>query len=146
VNLTKEQILAATDRRTVEIEVPELGGTVHLRQMGALDYHHSRKRHAGVDWDDAVCVTYYALSFLQGCWLDPATGGLMFGPDELDRIGSIGPEVIDRLFAAALELHGVRAQAAEDTEKNCGPTQPGDGGIDSPGSSDTRPPSTCGRS
>lgn len=147
LQLTKDTILGSKKKRAV-VDVPDLGGSVTLQRMGALDYWRMREIGKKLDWEDGVARVEFVAAYLAMCIVDPSTGQRMFTDDDLVAIQCLDPEVLDRLFGDALELHGVKPDGVkpdevEDMEKNSQPTASDDGGSDSPGCADTRTPTTC---
>lgn len=132
--LNKEQLLTLDDSEYVTVETPEWGGSVMLRRMGALAYQHIRSLAKNTDFSDPEQSCELGLTYLSQCIVDPETKELVFdGAADMQRLGRRQPAVIDRLFAAALELHAATPEAAEELEKNSERTANGDGGSVSPG-------------
>jgi len=152
--LTKTQILAG-GRKSQAVDVPELGGEVTLRRMGAMDYWRMKRVGRDIDWDDPVAAFEFTLEYLALSIVDPDTGNPMFlsraddgaawvfSPEDRLALAALDPGVVDRLFGEALVLHGVKREAMEDVVKNSDGTSRCDGGSDSPGCAATRTPTTC---
>ncbi|MDI9431045.1 MAG: hypothetical protein WCR65_03815 [Parcubacteria group bacterium] len=143
IPLTKEQLLAVNDAERRTVDVPEWGGAVTLQRMGALAYQQVRAVGKRTDFDDPEQAVRFALAYVAACVVDPQTGEPVFDGEALAVLERRSPQAVDRLFAAALELHGATTDAAEELEKNSEPTANDDGGFDSRGSADTPIPSTC---
>jgi len=156
--LNGKQILAARDRKTVEVKVPEWAtdgdDVVLVGTMGALDYA------ALQDWIDSMGTTAepaeneviscdtpvgdgsgdpertYTNSetfelMVRWCLysiLDPETGRPAFSLDQLAELGNKSPTALERVYQAALDLNKVSKKATEDFEKNSGRTAGDDSG------------------
>lgn len=111
--LGKDQILAAPDLKTTEVEVPEWGGTVRLRALSALDV--SRFLEAR-DADGEVSLkglgTLVALSAVD------EAGNRLFGASDVDALLGKSHAAVERLAREALALNGMHRDGAEEAEKN----------------------------
>lgn len=109
--LTKEQIVAAEDRRYVEVEVPEWGGKVRLGTMSASardDYDRilMRMREKSADAID-IRAPMVAV-----CLVD-AAGEPLFPLDERAALARKSGPVIVRLFNECLRLNGMSEEAKD---------------------------------
>lgn len=113
--LTKpEEILAIDDRRFVEVEVPEWGGSVRLAEMSAKqreDYHVLFKT---VATERRLSLFAFLVA---ACAVDEA-GDPVFAPEHIERLGKKSAHVIERLFQAASDLNVLTAKSAEEQRGN----------------------------
>lgn len=120
--LTREQMSGVNDRPIVEVEVPEWGGSVGMRsvtvsQRGEIESDlraFSAKAPGALD----VRRIHMKLVALSVC---DAEGAPLF--DSVERVNEHNPDVIARLFNAALEANGFHAAAVAAAEKNLDATQ-----------------------
>jgi hypothetical protein len=114
--LTKEEILAADDIVTEDIEVPEWGGSVRISMMT------SRSRdlyEAGLykNKDNDSSFDNLRARFLSFCVVNEE-GNLMFTPGDLVELGKKSANALDRVFTAASALNGTSEEGMEDIAKN----------------------------
>lgn len=107
--LTRENINAANDVATRDVEVPEWGGTVRLRALtvGDLDLVTSQE----------LSTTKRTLLVLSRSLIDVA-GNLIFAEADVGELGQRSPEAIKRLSDAAADLNGWAPAVVADSEKN----------------------------
>lgn len=110
--LSKEQILAAQDRRYVEVDVPEWGGKVRLASFDAdqalLHSELLRKRREGLAGPNPI-------SAMLAASIVDEKGNRMFSDKEMDAFGRKSPAVLSRLVTKLRELND-----SEDEEPNVG--------------------------
>lgn len=102
--LTREQILAAQDRKYVEVDVPEWGGKVRLQSLSADEtlYHEalSKRRQQG-DLKVNPLTSMLAASIVD------EHGNLLFTEKDLAALGKKSPSALIRLINAVKELNKV---------------------------------------
>ena len=116
--LTKEAILAADDLPTEDLHVPEWGGPVRVRGLNCADR-------------DAFLMEL--LRWKKGDTFDPAgvhgqkaklvqmtvcngDGSLLFNVEDRAALGVKSAAALDRIYAVAMRLSGLSAEAAETAE------------------------------
>lgn len=111
--LTADEILASDDRKTIDVAVPEWGGTVRLRALsgnGFADYAKLCAERAK-DSQDAYRMVRETLFHLSAVNDD---GSPLFTEDQLQRLGDKSTACLDRCFQAAQRLNALsKAQARE---------------------------------
>lgn len=112
--LTKEQILAADDRRTITVEVPEWGGSVNIAVMTGTDRESFEREWTNIE---AKLLPQYKLKMLRRCLVD-GSGAQQFTDADLDALGNKNACVIDRLFTECMKLNGFQKDAVEEAVKN----------------------------
>lgn len=112
--LTKEQILAANDRRRIEIEVPEWGGPVLLSVMSGTERESFEREWTNTD---EKLLPNYKLKMLRRCIVDDA-GEPMFTDADFSALGGKNAMVLDRLFDECMRLNGFKKDAVEEAAKN----------------------------
>ena len=112
--LTKDQILAANDRRRIEVEVPEWGGPVLLSVMTGTERESFER-----EWTqtDEKLLPQYKLKMLRRCIVDE-TGAALFGDGDLEALGQKNAMVIERLFDECMRINGFKKDSVEEAAKN----------------------------
>jgi hypothetical protein len=105
--LNKDLILAADDMKTIDVEVPEWGGSVRLRTLtgGERDKFESDS----IDQrgkNNKMNLVNLRARLVSLCAVDES-GKRMFGDSEVTKLGAKSAAVLDRLFQAAQELNGM---------------------------------------
>ena len=120
--LTREQILAAIDLKIEAVDVPEWGGVVYVRNLtgrGRDRFDRSRYRVVGKGTQRDVEILYEdtRASLLAASICDQA-GTLLFREQDIDALTEKNGAVLDRLFAIAQRLSGLRPEDIEARAKN----------------------------
>ena len=115
--LGREQILGAVDLPTVDVDVPEWGGTVRVRMM------------TGVERDafEAATITRHGKKIEQNlanirarlvalCVVDEK-GGRLFSEADAEALGKKSAAALNRVFAAAQQLNALTEEAAGAAEE-----------------------------
>lgn len=92
--------LEARRRELVEIEVPTLGGTVHVRRLRAADLDE-------LGLLSGEQPTFGALVALAARSLAAPDASPLLAPDEAERLADADVETFLRLLAAAMEANGL---------------------------------------
>jgi len=120
MRLNKEQILKANDLKIIEVEVPEWGGIVRLKEFtgGAREEYiftlQAQSKNAKSGDIDIRGLTSKLLSL---CIVDD-DGKPTFTASDIEALNSKSATVLNRLFEEALKLNGLDAKAAEQALKN----------------------------
>jgi hypothetical protein len=114
MGLSKDQILAANDMGLLEVDVPEWGGSVHIRVMtvGERDSYENEwmvNKHKGVD--------NFRSKFLQRVLCDDS-GELLFAADEVSKLASKSARVITRIWEAAMSHNALTDSDVDELAKN----------------------------
>lgn len=131
--LSKEDILKADDRETRDVDVPEWGGVVRVRELSGTDrdaYDASRmvegpdgKFHPDFGNSRAKLV---ALSVVD------EDGNLLFNELDVGRLGQKSSTALQRVADVAAELSGLTQQAGQELGKDSEPPPNDDSGLSSP--------------
>lgn len=92
--------------RTVEVDVPELGGTLRIRELTALE---------GREFADEAKKNTGALRLVMMCAVD-AEGNQLFNDGDFERLSKLGMAAVMRVQKAALKLNGLTEET--ETVKN----------------------------
>jgi hypothetical protein len=112
--LNKEAILAADDLKTIDVDVPEWGGSVRLRTLtgGERDKFESDSVDQRGKSNKMNLINIRA-RLIALCSVDES-GQRMFGDSEVTKLGSKSAAALDRLFQAAQELNGMTQKDVEE--------------------------------
>jgi hypothetical protein len=124
--LTKEQIFAARDLQTEDVDVPEWGGTVRITVMSG------KAREALMDaLAEPQKTSRFQALMLSSTIVDEA-GVQIFTVDDVEHLREKNTDVLVRLVDIAMRLNKIGAKATEDAEKNSEAARSGCSGSDSP--------------
>ena len=116
--LSKTAILAATDLKSEDVEVPEWGGAVRVRSFTGRErdaFEASMVR--GEGRDRKVDLTNMRAR-LVGLTVIDETGQRLFTDEEVDLLGAKSGAALDRVFAIAQKLNGLSGSDVEELSKN----------------------------
>jgi len=111
MNLTRDQILAASDRPIEAVDVPEWGGTVHVKTMSGSQrdrFEAEFTKDRGKDIRARLAA--YALC-------DEAGNGL-FSEADIKALGEKSTAALQRVFDVALRLNAVSTADIDELAKN----------------------------
>ena len=113
--LTKEQILKAQDLKTIDVDVPEWGGTVRLSQV--MGYARDRWESECIDSKGKPIKENMRARLLAMSIVDEK-GDLMFTTDDIEELGKKSANILDKLFFASRNLNAVSDEDVEELAKN----------------------------
>lgn len=137
--LSKEAILAADDRPTEEVSVPEWGGEVLVRGMSGADrdaFFTSqvlRDKGGNIIGQD---LRRNAAKLAAWCIVDPRTRQPMFDLAELEVLGRKSAKALGRVETVAQRLSGITEEASEELGKDSESTPSDGSGSGSPPTSE----------
>lgn len=126
--LSKEAILAADDRKFVDVSVPEWGGQVRVATVEAITHDRWMAAHA----KDGGGADKFRIYYVALCCVDE-NGKTLFSPEDVEALGKKSAQAINRIFEVASDLNGLSAKAAEELEKNSEAGQSAGSSSESPG-------------
>lgn len=116
--LNRDQILAAQDLPVEEVEVPEWGGKVRLRTLGALDRVAFEEAAKGIRQTEGIRADALVMGlFICRCAVDEA-GARIFQDADAEALAAKSGPVVMRLFGRAGALNGLTARDVEELAKN----------------------------
>jgi len=118
--LSKEQILKADDIKTQEIEVPEWGGSVCVKQMSGTERDAFEQEL--VSGTEKVNLVNIRARLCARCISDK-DGKRLFTDAEAIQLGAKSAKALDRVFALAQKLNGISDGDVEELAKNSGDDQ-----------------------
>jgi hypothetical protein len=109
--LSRDQILKAEDFRTVDVEVPEWGGTVRLRVMNGTQRERFEEAFQKTPYGNtrARLVAYSACD---------EAGEPVFSELDIEALGAKSSAALDRLFDVALKLNRISKSDIDTLEGN----------------------------
>ncbi len=123
--LSKDAILGAADVATEEVTVPEWGGNVLVRGLTGAERDAFESESVQTNGRNTkmnlrnVRARLVVLSVVDG------EGKRLFGFHDIERLGEKSARALDRIFAVAMRLSGLREGDVEELAENFGQT-PGD--------------------
>jgi hypothetical protein len=127
--LTKEQILAAVDKPTQDVGVPEWGGDVRIRTMSASE----RDKWEGETYGEGKVNTVdFRARFVALCIVDEK-GDRMFTDADVAQLGEKSAAALQRVFNAAQTLNALTNKDVAELEKNSEAAPDGGSSSNSPG-------------
>ena len=138
--LTKAAILAADDRPTEEVEVPEWGGSVLVRGMTGKDrdeyFAQQTIQHGRQTIQD---ITNASAKIVARCLVDPQSPEeRMFTDAEVEELGRRSSAALERVGKVAARLSGLTEEDIEELGKDSLSTPNGASGSGSQPSSPPR--------
>lgn len=106
----KDQILAAEDLPSENVDVPEWGVTVQVKGMTGSDRDAYEAK--GVSFkkggqDVEVQLADFRIRLLVKCLYDPESGERLFSDNEVKQLGSKSGVILERLYEVASRLSGM---------------------------------------
>lgn len=127
--LTKDAILGSDDRPTVDVEVPEWGGTVRVRALSGKERDAYEVALAGVRSDGSRrpnLVNVRARLIAMSC-VDE-NGDRLFTDSDVEALGAKSATAMTRVFVAAQRLSGLSDEDVEELTEGFG-LAPSEGSI-----------------
>lgn len=111
--LGKAAILAADDKKMVDYDVPEWGGSVKLRVMTGTE----RDRFEGEFVNNNKSVEMVRAKLVAKCLCDDK-GERLFDEKEIPQLGEKSAAVLDRLFTECMKLNRFTKGDVDELAKN----------------------------
>jgi len=118
--LTKEQILTADDLKSVDVEVPEWGGSVRVRALTGADRDSIQSLFINPDGtkkDISQVMNVMKLHAIGKSMVDES-GARLFTDDEIAALAKKSGAALDRVFAATEKLSAVAGGESDNIAKN----------------------------
>lgn len=118
--LSKDQILAADRKKTVDVHVKEWNGAVRLQELSASDRDmwESESFVLNAEGTGAKFNPKHARARLVVRCIVDAHGKRMFSDDEVAAVGSLSAATVQRLFNAARKLNAISDDDVKELEGN----------------------------
>lgn len=134
--LSKEEILAADDLETREVEVPEWGGTVLVKALSGSERAKYLMSITALRGRDAVPNLANISAKLCARAIVGEDGRRLFGDNEINALGAKSGAALERVFAVAAEISGLQDEDIQAAIENFDETASEDSTSDSPETSD----------
>ncbi|QTD91759.1 hypothetical protein [Burkholderia anthina] len=118
--LNRQQILAASDLQSVDVPVPEWGGTVRVLMMSG-----TARDALQAQVVDNKSTSKFEAALIVATVVDD-NGAPLFTVDDVAALQGKSSAALSRVSNAAMKLNRLGEKATEDAEKNSGAT-PSDG-------------------
>jgi hypothetical protein len=128
VTLSKDQILAAEDIPTKDVEVPEWGGSVRMRGLTGSERDAYELSLWQVRGEKRILRMENARARLVAMCIVDENGERMFSDAEAKDLGRKSGKVLDRLFDEARKLSGLTAEDVEELAEGFDSAQSGEPG------------------
>jgi hypothetical protein len=112
--LTREEILAVIDRKPIEIDVPEWGGTVFVRPLSSPE----RARWEAIVAGSANKTVDNAREVLAVLSLSDAEGNRLFTEEDVPQIAGKNAIALERIGLASMKLSKLRPIDIAELAKN----------------------------
>lgn len=113
--LDRSAILAASDLKTEDVDVPEWGGTVRVRTLTGTERDAFE---AGLVGQEGKRNLANLRARLLSLAIVDDQGRRVFAESDADVLGSKSAAALDRLFDVAQRLNGIGTEAQKEAEKN----------------------------
>jgi monomeric isocitrate dehydrogenase len=111
--LSKAAILAANDKKMVEIDVPEWGGIAKIRVMSGTERDRFESEFVG----NNKSVDMVRAKLVAKCLCDE-DGNRLFTEQEIPQLGEKSASVLDKLFTTCMKLNRFTKDDVEDLAGN----------------------------
>ena len=109
--LTREQILQADDLRSVDVDVPEWGGTIRVRV--ATGRERAKFQQIVGNAKDGMPANFME-RFVATCAVDEKGQPLFTGGDDVKELSEKSAVALTKVFNAAAELNGMTDGSVEE--------------------------------
>mgnify|MGYP001559997427 CR=1 FL=1 len=114
---TKEDILGAKDCGVLPIDIPEWGGTFHIRVLPGPDLDDLVTAQARLGGDKCSTPAKLAAEVVARC-LCNESGVRLFADQDIGALAGKSAKVLARVAASALDFNGLTDQAVEQLRGN----------------------------
>jgi len=111
--LSKDAIVSANDKKMVDFDVPEWGGSVKLRVMTGTERDRFESEFVGGN----KTVDMVRAKLVAKCLCDD-DGKRLFEEKEIPQLGEKSAAVLDRLFTECMKLNRFTKDDVEELAKN----------------------------
>lgn len=111
--LSRDDIINVSDRKTVEVEVPEWGGSVMVRSLTGRERDNFEASNLNKNGGKPDFANFRA-KFVALCVVDESGKRLFATRAEIDMLGNKSAAALDRVFTEAQKLNAVSEKDVED--------------------------------
>jgi len=116
--LSRAQMLAAQDLKTIDVDVPEWGGPVRLRMLSATERDEFDASISKVTATSRTLDLRNLRARMVARSVVDEEGAAVFTEADAVELGKKSSIAIGRLFEAAQKLNGITPTAVDEAEKN----------------------------
>ena len=117
--LKRDDILNVDDLKTIDVEVPEWGGTVCVKMMSGKERDDFEASVVSFkNGKQNVTTANIRAKLVQKTVIDPETKELIFTVADIDSLGKKSSAALDRVFSAAQNLSKISDDDIEELAKN----------------------------
>lgn len=114
--LSRESILDVSDIQVEELEIPEWGGTVLVREMTTAEVEHFALKTQGAQGQlDTTKMAGVRAEVVAWCVVDE-DGNALFKKSDVNELQKKSNRAIDKVFNKALELTGLQPPEESEAE------------------------------
>lgn len=146
MSLSKEQIMGQPEKACIEIEVPEWGGTVFIRQLAGWERDVLEMKALDQKTLKPTVNSMNGFRGLQCCYfLSDSEGNRLFPADEgFYKLAQKSAAALDRIVDAGRRYNRMDDEGVKDAEKNSVSVESADSGSGSPTNSECQSPNASG--
>lgn len=115
MTLSRDAILKANDIKTIDIDVPEWGGSVRVATISGAA--RDRFETSMVNKNGSLNSVNLRAKLVAACVVDDK-GNLLFKESDIDELGKKSCIALNRVFQAAQKINGMGNSEIEDSAKN----------------------------
>lgn len=115
--LTREAILAADDKPTRMVPVPEWGGAVRIRSISAAERDEFEEIQLAARKEGRILPRQVRARMVAFCVVDEA-GNRLFTEADVEALGAKGVRAVDRVCGAVAELNAFSDKDVEELAGN----------------------------
>lgn len=126
MNLTRDQILGASDLDTERVPVPEWGGEVLVRSMTAADRDEFDQSMVASRGPDESANLRNVRARLVATTVVDAAGKRLFSEADIEALGAKSAKAMNRIYRVATRLNALDESDVEELAKNSEAAPSGD--------------------
>ena len=120
MSFDRNGLLAALRRQVIAVDVPEIGGTVHVKEMSVRERTEFNKKCFGTDGKATISPQAWALALVATCLCDEA-GDPLLSDEDAEVLWDQSELKLAAIARHAERLNGLGPSAVTDAEKNSRP-------------------------
>jgi hypothetical protein len=109
--LSKEQIVSATDVKTIDLDIPEWGGTVRVRNLSALEREQFIRDIQSKNLD----LSKTKIAWVARCLIQE-DGNPIFSSTEIELLGNKSAKALDRVVDAIESINALTVESMKEIE------------------------------
>lgn len=114
--LSKDQILNADDRKHIDVEVPEWGGTVRIAILSGIDRENLEREFANLS--EGERSKYSVRAFMVALSVVDENGNRLFTKKDMEQLNKKSWRALELIQSRVSELNGIGDAQVEKLAKN----------------------------